>query len=70
MPNVDDLRNHILEDAHGPRYYINSSSTKMYHDLREFYWWDGLKRDIADFVARCPNFKHVKTEHLKSDGMT
>ena len=38
----------------------------MYHDLREIFWWKGIKRDIAEFVAKCPNCQQVKTEHLKS----
>ena len=49
------LRNRILEKAHGSHYSIHPRSTKMYHDLRELYWWEGLKRDIAEFVAKCPN---------------
>ena len=65
MSNVDDLRNRILEEAHGSRYSIDPSSTKMYHDLREVFWWDVLKRDIAEFVAMCPNCQQVKVEHLK-----
>ncbi|TMW90959.1 hypothetical protein EJD97_014998 [Solanum chilense] len=35
FPNVDGLRNSILEEAHGSRYSIHPGSTKMYHDLRE-----------------------------------
>ena len=44
-------------------------STKMYHDLSEMYWWEGLKRDIAEFVAKCPNSQKVKAEHLKFGGL-
>ena len=39
VPNVDDLRNCILEEAHGSHYYIHSGSTNMYHDLRELFLW-------------------------------
>ena len=42
----------FLEEAHGSRYSIHPGATKMYRDLQEIYWWDYLKRDIADFVAR------------------
>ncbi|KAH0655149.1 hypothetical protein KY290_030942 [Solanum tuberosum] len=40
-------------------YSINLGATKMYRDLREVYWWNGMKRDIADFVAKCPNCQQV-----------
>ena len=55
VPDVDGLRDQILEKAHGFRYTIHPGLTKMYHDLRVIYWWEGLKRDIEEFVAKCPN---------------
>ena len=45
-------------------------ATKMYRDLREVYWWNGMKRDIADFVSKCPNCQQVKIEHQNPEGMT
>ncbi|GJS14821.1 putative reverse transcriptase domain-containing protein [Tanacetum coccineum] len=32
-----------------PRYSIHSGVDKMYHDLRDLYWWPGMKRDIAEY---------------------
>lgn len=63
------MRVQILEEAHGSYYSIKQGLTKMYHDLREVYWWEGLKRDIAEFVAKCPNCKQVNVEHLKLGGL-
>ncbi|XP_060210686.1 uncharacterized protein LOC132637642 [Lycium barbarum] len=37
----------------------------MYHDIREIYWLNGMKKDIAEFVAQCPNCQKVKVEHQK-----
>ena len=37
----------------------------MYHDLREVFWWDVLKRDVVEFFAKCPNFLQVTAEHQK-----
>lgn len=41
----------------------------MYHDLKQIYWWDGMK-DIAEYVAKCPNCQQVKAKHLKPGGLT
>ena len=37
----------------------------MNHTIKENYWWSGMKRDIADFVARCLVCQQVKAEHRK-----
>ncbi|WMV50693.1 hypothetical protein MTR67_044078 [Solanum verrucosum] len=63
VPNVGELRQHILVEAHNSRYFIHPGATKMYNDVREVYWWNGMERDIADFVAKCPNCQQVKVEH-------
>ena len=43
--DMGELRQHIIEEAHDSRYSIHPGATKMYHDLREVYWWNGMKRD-------------------------
>ena len=60
VPDVGELRKHILAEAHKSRYSIHPGATKMYRDLGEVYWWNGMKRDIADFVSKCPNCQQVK----------
>ena len=70
VPDVGDLRHHILVEAHNSRYSIHPGATKMYRDLREVYWWNDIKRDIANFVSKCPNCQQVKVEHQKQGGMT
>ena len=37
VPNVGELRQHILAEAHNSRYSIHPGATKMYRDLREVY---------------------------------
>jgi IS30 family transposase len=34
----------------------------MYHDLKSRYWWYGMKRAIAEYVALCDNCQRVKAE--------
>ena len=37
VPNVDGLRELILEEAHSSRYSIHPGTAKMYQDLRQHY---------------------------------
>ena len=42
----------------------------MYHDLKKIYRWVGMKNNIDEYVAKCPNCQQVKAEHLKLGGLT
>ena len=53
VPTFGDLKDRILREAHTFVYTIHPGANKMYQDLRVYYWWSGMKRDVADFVARC-----------------
>nr|AAV31171.1 Putative polyprotein, identical [Solanum tuberosum] len=69
VPMVDGLQKRIMEEAHSSRYSIHPGFTKMYRDLREVYWWNGMKKGIAEFVAKCPNCQQVKVEHQRLGGL-
>nr|GEW25846.1 reverse transcriptase domain-containing protein [Tanacetum cinerariifolium] len=40
-----------MDEAHATRYSIYPGANKMYHDLRDMYWWLGMKKDIATYAA-------------------
>ncbi|XP_070017785.1 uncharacterized protein [Nicotiana sylvestris] len=69
VPNIDGLRGRIMTEAHTSRYSVQLGSTKMYHDLKKVYWWNNMKKEVAYFVARCPNYKQVKAEHQRPRGL-
>ncbi|XP_070036946.1 uncharacterized protein [Nicotiana tomentosiformis] len=69
VPNVDGLQERIMTEAHTSRYSVHLGSIKMYHDLKKVYWWNDMKRNVADFVARCPNCQQVKAEHQRPGGL-
>ncbi|WRX30253.1 Reverse transcriptase domain - like 10 [Theobroma cacao] len=53
VPEGNQLRQAIMEEAHSSAYALHPGSTKMYRTIRENYWWSGMKRDVAEFVAKC-----------------
>jgi len=46
-----DLRKEILQESYNSPFSTHPGSTKMYRDMRTHYWWPGMKRDIAEYVA-------------------
>jgi hypothetical protein len=68
VPKNDEIRQQILDEAHLSRYSIHPRSTKMYHDLKQHYWWMKMKIEIARYVARCDTCRCVKAIHMKATG--
>ena len=66
---VKSIRESIFREAHDSAYSIHLGSTKMYLDLKERYWWYGLKRDVAKHVAICDTCQRVKAEHQRPAGL-
>jgi hypothetical protein len=62
VPELKEIRVSILRETHDSAYSIHPVSTKMYHDLNSRYWWYGMKRVIAEYVALCDNCQRVKAE--------
>jgi hypothetical protein len=53
VPSIKELKNKILHEAHESAYSIHPGVNRMYHDLKATYWWYGMKRDVAEYVALC-----------------
>ena len=66
VPNNTEIRKLILQEAHDSPYSIHPGNTKMYLDLKERFWWTGMKKDIAEYVAVCDVCQRVKAEHQKT----
>jgi hypothetical protein len=43
VPKKAALKKKILDEAHTLRYSIHPGSTKMYHDLRQQFWWTRMR---------------------------
>ncbi|GJY12918.1 putative reverse transcriptase domain-containing protein [Tanacetum coccineum] len=63
VPLTGDVRTLIMDEAHKSRYSVHPGVDKMYYDLRDMYWWPGMKKDIALYVSKCLTC-------LKTDGQS
>jgi hypothetical protein len=69
VPKKEALKNKILDEAHTLRYSIHLGSTKMYHDLRQQFWWTKMKLEVARYVFECDTCQKVKADYMKPGGL-
>ncbi|GKB67439.1 putative reverse transcriptase domain-containing protein [Tanacetum coccineum] len=67
--NAPAERTIIMDEAHKTRDSVHPGADKMYHDLRDMYWWPRMKRDIATYVSKCLTCSKVKAEHQRPSGL-
>ncbi|GKB84515.1 putative reverse transcriptase domain-containing protein, partial [Tanacetum coccineum] len=47
VPLKGDVRTLIMDESYKSKYYVHPRDDKMYYDIRDRYWWPGMKKDIA-----------------------
>nr|GEX84406.1 putative reverse transcriptase domain-containing protein [Tanacetum cinerariifolium] len=44
IPLKGEVRTLIRDEAHKSKYFVHLGADKMYYDLRDRYWWPGMKK--------------------------
>ncbi|GJW70225.1 retrotransposon protein, putative, ty3-gypsy subclass [Tanacetum coccineum] len=69
VPDDSSLRESFLTKAQNSPFSIHPGSTKMYRYLKQNFWWNGMKHDVARFVAECLTCQQIKIEHQCASGL-
>ena len=69
VPDDKELKKKLLFEAHNTVFTMHSGGNKMYRDLKQFYWWKGMKRDVTEYVSKCLTCQQVKAEHQVPTGL-
>jgi hypothetical protein len=69
VPKKATLKKKILDEAYTSRYSIHPGSIKMYHDLRQQFWWTRMKRKITYYMSECETYRKVKADYMKHRGL-
>nr|GEU67583.1 putative reverse transcriptase domain-containing protein [Tanacetum cinerariifolium] len=64
-----EVRTLIVDKTHKSTYSVHPGADKMYYDLRDRYWWPGMKKDVAEYVSKCLTCLKVKGEHQRPSGL-
>ncbi|GKB39730.1 putative reverse transcriptase domain-containing protein [Tanacetum coccineum] len=64
-----EVRMLIMDEAYKLKYSVHPGADKMYYDLRDRYWWPGMKKDIAEYVSKCLTCLKVKAKHQRLSGL-
>ena len=67
--NDMDLRKKILYESHNTVFTMHPGGNKMYQDMKQYYWWRGMKNDISEYVSKCLACQQVKAEHQVPSGL-
>ena len=59
VPNDEEIKKQILYEAHNIPYAMHPGTTKMYRDLKKYFWWPRMKRDVVEYVIRCLTCQQV-----------
>ncbi|KAA3477253.1 integrase [Gossypium australe] len=52
VPRDDELIRKILHEVHSGCLSVHPDSTKMYNDLKKWYWWHSMKKYISEFQVK------------------
>ncbi|GJW10111.1 putative reverse transcriptase domain-containing protein [Tanacetum coccineum] len=69
VPLKGEVRTLIIDEAYKSKYPVHPGADKMYYDLRDKYWWPGMKKDIAEYVSKCMTYLKVRAEHQRPSGL-
>ena len=58
-----ELKKKLMYESHNTVFTMHPRGNKMYQDLKQYYWWRGIKKDVTEYVPKCLTCLQVKAEH-------
>eukprot|EP00253_Pinus_taeda_P029605 PITA_29605 len=69
VPNENNLRKLILDEFHTSHYTGHPGYQKMIVALRKEHYWPKMKKEVAEYLARCLECQQIKAEHMHPAGL-
>jgi hypothetical protein len=68
VSNFFELKNAILKEMHNVPYVGHIGYHKIIEIVRSQYFWPGMKKEVAYYIAKCLECQKVKTKHRHPAG--
>ena len=68
VPDNEELKQHILNEAHDAPYSAHVGFTKTLHNIRRYYWWPRMHTQIKKYVQTCDSCQRMKASNQKPAG--
>lgn len=69
IPNSRELRKLVLREMHNVPYAGHPGYQKTLTAVRREYFWLGMKKDVAEYIAKCMECQRVKVKHKHPAGL-
>jgi hypothetical protein len=69
VPSSHELRSMILKEMHNVSYAGHPGYQKTVVAIKSHYYWPSLKKEIAEYIAKCMECQRVKAKHRHPAGL-
>jgi hypothetical protein len=69
IPNVPDLKQHILHECHDSLFAGHLGRDKTVHAVQTLFTWRGLTKDVKDYIQQCHVCQTTKPSNAPPQGL-
>jgi hypothetical protein len=69
LSNSNELKNAMMREMHNVPYVGHPGYQKTIATMRSQYFCPGMKKEVANYIARCIEYQKVKTKHRHTTGL-
>ena len=67
--NQLSLKQSMLDEFHRSPYATHQGYQNLFSAIKKYYYWSGMRKDIAEYLANCLECQQVKVEHQHPVGL-
>jgi hypothetical protein len=69
VPDTHEMINIVLREIHNVPYARHPGYHKTIVVVRSWYFWLGMKKDVAGYISKCMECHKVKEKNIHLDGL-